>query len=231
MYNEGPEELAGTLEAISRNIGYMQRSPELARRAGFDPDQQPDIWKQVAVCIVSDGRLQANQETLAWLAEQGGVFDRGVCTVMPLSTNRVHMHLFENTWHHPSSHKSMRTTGSPDASFAPLQTIFALKEANAGKLNSHLWFFEAFAAQLNPTFTVLLDVGTMPSESAIFRLLRSMWRNPALGGVCGEIDVERPLATENLLNFVVAAQVSAGCRLMKLICLTLFFDSILRPDI
>ena len=53
----------------------------------------------------------------------------------------------------------------------------------------HLWFFEAFAEHLQPTFTVLLDVGTMPQPSSIYRLLRSMTRDESFGGVCGEISV------------------------------------------
>jgi cellulose synthase/poly-beta-1,6-N-acetylglucosamine synthase-like glycosyltransferase len=41
----------------------------------------------------------------------------------------------------------------PDATgyFKPLQTIFGLKEHNAGKLDSHLWFFNAFAEQVITT--------------------------------------------------------------------------------
>ena len=107
------------------------------------------------------------------------------------------MHLFENTLH--LEHRQQQAQTQRQQSFAqngdskrgslldlasdmlesrrelaPIQAVYALKEHNAGKLNSHLWFFDAFAAQLQPTFTVLLDVGTMPQPSAIWRLLRSM---------------------------------------------------------
>jgi chitin synthase len=38
----------------------------------------------------------------------------------------------------------------------PLQLTFALKEHNAGKLNSHLWYFRAFCHAVAPTYCLLL---------------------------------------------------------------------------
>ena len=80
--------------------------------------------------------------------------------------------------------------------------IFALKEANGGKLDSHLWFFNAFADQLNPKYTFLLDVGTQPRDRAIWKLYRSMETNSRIAGVCGEIACFKP----NYANPVCAAQ-------------------------
>ena len=36
--------------------------------------------------------------------------------------------------------------------FPPLQTLFAIKEKHAGRLDSHLWFFNAFAEQVGPFY-------------------------------------------------------------------------------
>lgn len=44
--------------------------------------------------------------------------------------------------------------------YTPFDIIFAIKENNMGKLNSHLWVLRGFARQLNPAFITLLDVGT-----------------------------------------------------------------------
>ena len=44
--------------------------------------------------------------------------------------------------------------------YTPFDIIFAVKENNMGKLNSHLWIMRGFARQLNPVFITLLDVGT-----------------------------------------------------------------------
>jgi chitin synthase len=53
-----------------------------------------------------------------------------------------------------------------------------------------------------PIYTVLVDVGTIPQPDAIWRLLRSMERDPQIGGVCGEISTLEP----SMLSVVVAAQ-------------------------
>ena len=86
--------------------------------------------------------------------------------------------------------------------FPPLQTMFALKERNGGKLDSHLWFFQAFANLLEPKYCFLLDVGTMPRPRAICKLFQAMERNGQIAGCCGEIAVDKP----DWLNAVEASQ-------------------------
>jgi len=57
----------------------------------------------------------------------------------------VRLHMFEHT---TRFHKDENY----DYYYPPLQCVLAIKEANAGKLDSHLWFFSAFCDSLNPTF-------------------------------------------------------------------------------
>jgi cellulose synthase/poly-beta-1,6-N-acetylglucosamine synthase-like glycosyltransferase len=85
--------------------------------------------------------------------------------------------------------KIVATWVSPRRKNFPLQTIFALKEKNGGKLDSHLWFFNAFCSQLRPDFVFLVDVGTMPLERSLYMLYRCMADNDRVAGVCGEIAV------------------------------------------
>jgi len=189
MYNENAEELNMTLRKICKNVEYMTRNS----LPGLDGK---DAWKRVAACIVSDGRQKANPNTLKY-AKEIGIFDAEIMTISSLGSD-VSLHLFEYSIQLLNARKNEAT----NMRFPPIQTIFALKEKNAGKLNSHAWFFNAFAEQLRPKYTVLLDVGTMPTESAIFRLLRTMERDPQIAGCCGEITVHEP----NYFNFPVAAQ-------------------------
>ena len=124
----------------------------------------------------------------------------------------VTMHLFERSCQ-LSKHSSQREY------FLPMQLIFAMKEKNGGKLNSHLWFFSAFCKQVKPEYVLvrtprappppsayekssslpraritiaaqLLDVGTVPRERAVTKLVHNLDANPQLGGVCGEIAVK-----------------------------------------
>lgn len=92
----------------------------------------------------------------------------------------VTMHVFERT-------VALGRARAWDQRYAPLQLTVAVKERNAGKLNSHLWFFAGFCTRLNPKYTLLLDCGTVPRPSALARFYRSMEQDPSVGGCCGEI--------------------------------------------
>lgn len=72
-------------------------------------------------------------------------------------------------------------------SIVPTQILFCLKEKNQRKINSHRWFFQAFCAQLKPTVCMLLDVGTRPGPSSIYRLWKTFDINRDVGGACGEV--------------------------------------------
>nr|ADE62521.1 chitin synthase 2 [Saprolegnia monoica] len=181
MYNEEGSEILGTLTGLAKGLGYMCK------------EYGQDFWQEVAVAIVSDGRTKASKTCLEYLNGLGA-FDEEIMTVTSLGVD-VQMHLFESTL-------QLVENQTFENYFPPLQVIYALKENNGGKLNSHLWFFNAFSEQLNPKYTVLVDVGTIPAETSVFRLIRSMERNYQIGGVAGEIAVEAP----NYFNPVIAAQ-------------------------
>jgi len=81
-----------------------------------------------------------------------------------------------------------------------------LKEKNAKKINSHRWFFNAFGPILQPNVCVLLDVGTQPGPSSIYKLWKTFDLNSNVGGACGEIVALKGKYFRNLLNPLVAAQ-------------------------
>jgi chitin synthase len=86
----------------------------------------------------------------------------------------------------------------------PIKLVFALKEHNGGKLNSHLWAFRGLARQIAPKYMVLVDVGTKPNPSAIHSRDQCMERDAHIGGCCCELAVDHPF--QFVLNPVVAAQ-------------------------
>ncbi|OQR88524.1 chitin synthase (Chitin-UDP-GlcNac-transferase) [Thraustotheca clavata] len=186
MYNESQKELQATLRKVCNNMLYLQDH-------GLPGYEGRDLWKDLILVIVSDGREKANKGTLKYL-EHVGLYDEDAINIMATG-EQVKCHLFEHT---------LQLQKNDTTSFPPLQTAFALKEHNAGKLDSHLWYFEAFAQQIMPEYTFLLDVGTMPAKSAFRKLLMALETNPKIGGVCGEIAVDKPLHDKS--NWVVAAQ-------------------------
>jgi chitin synthase len=115
------------------------------------------------VCIASDGRVKANQGTLNILRDVG-VFDEGVMNIVMFGCD-VQCHIFAFCVQLKKG-KSIKYSAQSSHKLPPTQVLFALKEHNAGKLNSHEWYFNAFAEQIQPEYTVLLDVRTMPAARA-----------------------------------------------------------------
>lgn len=301
MYNEPPEQLRSTLRAVGNNILFMQTREQRFNGMGLD------VWKDVVVCVVSDGRTKVRQDTLEWF-EGHGMFDEQLMKFKVDDLNAAgeevlkptSMHLFERTVlldkrlkggikhkraaNHDKSRQGQQrqdfqgTSGTnngrganasqmtPSESGAPqqnqpmnrfatsaralkrkltmakvnkdgkmafertaggrleapkegqattmageqvvqlppMQLVFALKEKNAQKLNSHFWFFEGFCKEIEPEYCIMLDVGTMPTHTAFTLLLNEMTINKQVGATCGEIVVDKPFS--DVRNWVKMAQ-------------------------
>jgi chitin synthase len=144
--------------------------------------------------VISEGRTKANKSALEYSASKG-FFDQSLMD--KYASLDVSMHLFEYTAQMENPDNSSKHT-------LPIQMIYAIKEHNGGKLDSHYWFFNAFADQLNPEYTFLIDIGTKPEPLSIVRLFAAMERDPQIGGCCGEIAVDNK---NYCSNAVTAAQV------------------------
>jgi chitin synthase len=182
MYNEEDTEMERTMRGVNENLQHLVQS------------EGKEMWQRYLCCIVSDGRTKANPNTLNYMASLG--FYDGDLIRKPSANFDVRLHMFEFT-------AQFREDDNFEAFFPPLQIIFALKEHNGGKLDSHMWYFNAFADQIRPTYCILIDVGTQPRRRAIYKLYRAMETNRRIAGVCGEIAAYKP----NYINPVVAAQV------------------------
>ena len=68
--------------------------------------------------------------------------------------------------------------------------IFAIKQRNDGKINSHRWFFQGICKYLKPDFCLMLDIGTRPEKHAVYKLYKYMTIQKNCGGCCGEIEVD-----------------------------------------
>lgn len=171
VYNEGPDMLDRTLKGLAGNL------VDLSVKAGIDPDE-------VVVCVMLDGRREADEFMLDYLRNDIKVYDPDLIEIQHKNKD-VMMHLFE---------KSVELPKHPTAReyYEPLQMILALKELNGGKLNSHLWFFTAFCTQVQPKYVLLIDVGTVPAEGAVNNMVVAMEHNDQIGGVCGELEVYEP---------------------------------------
>ncbi|CAI5734674.1 unnamed protein product [Hyaloperonospora brassicae] len=199
MYNEEPEQLQATLTKLANNLAYLkeqQLTEPLSRKnnphALTGPFAGDNVWQNVLICIVADGRGQVNGKMLEYL-ESIGLYDEDLLTINSAGID-TQCHLFEHTLQLSVDGKCL----------LPLQTVFALKEHKSSKLDSHRWYFDALAEQVQPEYTAVMDVGTMLTKSALYHVLFAMERNQQIGGACGHLTVDE--AFENLSNWVVSAQ-------------------------
>ncbi|OCF44366.1 chitin synthase [Kwoniella heveanensis CBS 569] len=195
MYNEDAQLFCRTLYGVMKNIAHLCGRKN-SRVWGKDG------WQKVAVCIVADGRKAVNPRVLDCLAALG-VFQEGAMTNM-VKDRPVTAHVFEYTTSFALD--ADFNFKYPDKGIVPCQIIFCLKEKNAKKINSHRWFFNAFAPLLSPNVCILLDVGTRPAPKSLYYLWKSFDLNSNVGGACGEIATFKGKTWRSLLNPLVAAQ-------------------------
>jgi chitin synthase len=197
-------------------------------------------WDEICVCLLADGRTRINGQynNLQALARMGvyvdledmyrpgglmdihgrlsandrmrvdSVSDKACSRDNPRFTvddgQPVYVHLFENVIYYED--------------YPPMQFMFCLKEFNAGKLDTHLWFFEGFAHHMyrvmnersavhEELYCVCIDAGTRPKKTSIVKLISELEYDSSIAGVCGEIEVDKNLHPKNILyNWTVAAQ-------------------------
>lgn len=194
MYNEEDELFARTMIGVIKNIEYMN-SRTSSKTWG------KEAWKNIVVCVVSDGRAKINPRTRAVLAAMG-VYQDGIAK-QQVNGEDVTAHIYEYTTQMTLDIKS-HVIGVKKGN-TPVQMLFCLKEKNQKKINSHRWFFQAFGEILDPNICVLIDCGTRPGKSSIYDLWKAFERNPMCAGACGEIKAMLGRG-KNLINPLVAAQ-------------------------
>nr|CAG8579577.1 6544_t:CDS:2 [Entrophospora candida] len=195
MYNEDDQLFIKTMSSAIKNVAHLC-SRDRSKVWGSEG------WKKIVVVVVADGRNKINKRVLKVLGAMGVYQDN----IMQDSVagKPVTGHLFEYT-SQLLVDSEFNIHGS-NKKLPPVQVLFCLKEKNAKKLNSHRWFFNAFAAQLNPNVCILLDVGTKPSHTSVYHLWKAFDRDPSIGGACGEIKAELGTGWKNLINPLVASQ-------------------------
>ncbi|KAF8331087.1 glycosyltransferase family 2 protein [Cantharellus anzutake] len=198
MYNEDEVLLCRTLYGVMCNIRELCAGNQVVH-GNCGAFLGKDAWKKVVVVIVADGRRHIHPRVLDCLAILG-VYQPGRHMSNTILGEQVTAHLFEYT-----------ATMALDASIqfqlmTPTQIVFCMKEKNQKKINSHRWFFNAFAKLLQPKVCVLIDVGTRPASKSIYHLWKTFDLNSNVGGACGEVAVYKGPQWRELLNPLVAAQ-------------------------
>ncbi|CAE6435399.1 unnamed protein product [Rhizoctonia solani] len=203
MYNEDEVLFCRTLYGVMKNISHL-----CSRRASMT--WGADSWKKVVVCIIADGRKHVHPRVLDCLSALGVYQGEGGHMKNIVAGKEVTAHLFEYTTSvalDPDLHfKYPDPAKKSGPGVVPTQILFCLKEKNKKKINSHRWFFNAFAPLLQPNVCILLDVGTRPGQKSLYHLWKTFDVSSNVGGACGEIAAYKGKRWKALLNPLVAAQ-------------------------
>ncbi len=116
------------------------------------------LFPQFCVFIVIDGREKMSPSVAKYAQETLKIWDPDML-LFSHENNEVTCHIFQRTVVFP-------VPGVEDGFYDPLQVVFVVKEKNGGKLNSHLWFFHAFAMQLDPGATIVRTASSFPALRA-----------------------------------------------------------------
>lgn len=197
MYNEDDILLGRTLKGVIENIRHFTKRTNSSTWG-------PDSWKKICVTIVSDGRSKIHERSLALMSALG-CYQDGFAKD-EINGKKVVTHVYEHTTKvniGSVTEKNVNLTYGDGT--IPVQILFALKENNQKKINSHRWALEGFAEVLNPNVIVLLDAGTMPGKDSIYQLWKE-FKDPQVGGACGEIKADLGNGYSKLLNPLIASQ-------------------------
>lgn len=173
MYNETIKEFSDTLSGIIENMESFLES-------GID-------LKNI-VCVVMVDGMKVFKKTFSQyrsffenyfieneLIEKFKVDDIENCRIKGGTDHDELAHCFEQTLKYQNNPKVF------------LNFIFCVKQNNKRKLNSHLWLFGGFCPHIQPIYIMMIDVGTVPGNGALFSLYEAMATDHRIAGCTGEI--------------------------------------------
>ncbi|OQD72479.1 hypothetical protein PENDEC_c021G05926 [Penicillium decumbens] len=200
-YNEDKVLTARTLHGVMQNVKDIVnlKKTEFWNKGG-------PAWQKIVVCLVFDGLMPCDKNTLDLLATVG-VYQDGVMK-HDVDGRETVAHIFEYTTQLSvtPTQQLIRPFADDPTSLPPVQMIFCLKQQNSKKINSHRWLFNAFGRILNPEVCILIDAGTKPGHKSLLTLWEAFYNDRHLGGACGEIHALLGRGWTKVLNPLVAAQ-------------------------
>ncbi|WP_350239047.1 DegT/DnrJ/EryC1/StrS family aminotransferase [Pectobacterium colocasium] len=175
LYNEPAHMLADTLAGLVRNqqeltVTFANRPPN------------------IIICILLDGTDSAHPSTVSLLASLG---------LRPMPAPKPN-HQSNSLTLQISQQSASHILGCCDQSGiaeSPEQNITLLlanKHHNAGKLDSHAWFFWGVGSVVKAEFAMQIDAGSVTESACLIALLQNMWRDPYCGAVTTRVMLPVP---------------------------------------
>lgn len=193
MYNENIQEFNHTIDGIKSNLRFFNRNNIKC--------------EEIAVVVIVDG-LKPFTESLKRPENKKGFykyFREELIQNRCRQVSKTPIDIVNDIKLSPGDeivHCFMTKDRLEDDFSTFLKVFFCVKQDNARKLNTHLWFFGGFCKEFNPLYVMLLDVGTKPLPGSLYYLYQALANDANVAGVCGEI---RPM-NPNITNLVQMAQ-------------------------
>jgi chitin synthase len=208
IYNEPVEALISSLSAIVNNIEFMLREGTIIDIGG------------ITICIVVDGGEALASSTRMFLEDFGFFFNENddstgiqICKasiylkrIKEIISNRDSNDT-SGEFHWGAIYKESLRLGSQDSSthhvnaeIIPIQLLVGVKNKNAGKLDSHWWFYKVFCQVISPAFCIQMDVGTAPVNTAISETIKVFNDDKTIGAVASGIYLTSPDGSSDFLK-------------------------------
>jgi len=209
IYNEPSSALLYSLAGIKQNLEHLIKAGKRS------------LAERVTICLIFDGHAKISTSTLALLkslelySENQPISEAAVY----IHDSQINLNLIEacididvvdgkcpNSWWDAYQFALQQNDSvesdfevNIEASLSP-RVLLCIKRENAGKLNSHWWFFTVLSAYLCPKYCIQMDVGSIPSGNAIAELWHFLETHPDVGAATGSILVPEPRQFSHLLS-------------------------------
>ncbi|WCG81452.1 glycosyltransferase family 2 protein [Pectobacterium sp. A5351] len=187
LYNEPASMLADTLAGLIRN------QQQLAATFTHCPPK-------VMICMMLDGTDSAHPSTVS-LLEKLDLTPRSAATPvhgqnsLTLQVSNLPASQILHCCDQPS------TGEYPDQS---ISLLLANKQHNAGKLDSHAWFFWGVGSVIKTEFVLQIDTGSVTESACLMHLLQHMWQEPHCAAVATRIMLPTPTNYNPVQNWQYA---------------------------
>ncbi|MEH2368693.1 glycosyltransferase family 2 protein [Nostoc sp.] len=212
VYNESAEALLYSLAGIKNNIDYLA---SIGKRF---------LARKITICIIFDGRDKMSPSA-ANLIEDLKLYDpekvksgAGVhifdgmldnkrlkhCTDLftdsELSDKHLqHIYRTAQEYDQINSSDYIEEQGKNKEQLLP-RVLLCIKEHNAGKLNTHWWFFMALSRYLFPRYCIQMDAGSVPTASCMHLLWSYMEEHQNVAGTASFVLTPKPPILSDIVS-------------------------------
>lgn len=168
LYNEPSNLLKSSLDSVIHSLDTLNRKNAHYRRA--------------TISIIADGESEVSHSTRAYLKTLG---------LQPCAHSLTDFDgSVRATLLSPSHPSASLTRRSPSGMEIRLQVV--TKAQNAGKLDSHWWFYQEICPPLRPDYCFQIDAGTVLSPNAFFEICDEFDGNPETAGIASNVMISAP---------------------------------------